>query len=125
VEAQQAATAGDGARRVRAFAAAPTAPSRSYGLQNPFDPAWVVVIRDLSPMFLAIDWTSDEAAFWFGGPAALSLTVLTTGILLRGRTDRRAREAGTALIVIGIGGLILSAAWVAFASYVDAVLGNH
>ena len=84
-----------------------------------------VVVQDPSPVFFAIDWTSDEAAFWFGGPAALSLTVLATGIVLRRRTDRRARKASTALIVIGIGGLILSGAWVAFASYVDAVLGNH
>jgi ABC-type cobalamin transport system permease subunit len=54
------------------------------------------------------------------GPPVLSLVVLIAGLFAR----KHSRQAGSALLVIGIGGVILSGAWIAFAFYVDAVLGD-
>jgi hypothetical protein len=61
-----------------------------------------------------------DAVLWLGGPFVLSLAVLITGLLVRTHSPR----AGVPLIVVGVGGLILSAGWVAFAFWVDAVLGD-
>jgi hypothetical protein len=61
-----------------------------------------------------------DTLLWLGGPVALSLGVLIAGLLVR----RQSRQAGAALLVLGIGGLFLSAGWIAFALYVDAVLGD-
>jgi TRAP-type uncharacterized transport system fused permease subunit len=61
-----------------------------------------------------------ETVLWLGGPLMLSLSVLIAGLLVRGYS----RQAGAALLVLGIGGLILSAGWIAFAFYVDARLGD-
>jgi hypothetical protein len=47
------------------------------------------------------------------------MAVLIAGLLVR----RRSRRVGRFLLVGGVG-LILSAAWLAFAFYVDAVLGD-
>jgi hypothetical protein len=63
---------------------------------------------------------SRDAVLWLGGPFVLSLAVLITGLLVRTHSPR----VGVPLIVIGVGGLILSAGWVAFAFWVDAVLGD-
>jgi CHASE2 domain-containing sensor protein len=57
---------------------------------------------------------------WLGGPLIASLAVLIAGLLVR----RRSPRTGFVLVLVGIGGLILSAGWVAFAFYVDAVLGD-
>jgi hypothetical protein len=61
-----------------------------------------------------------DTVLWLGGPVALSLGVLTAGLLVR----RHSRQAGAALLILGIGGLVLSGGWIAFAFYVDAVLGD-
>jgi hypothetical protein len=61
-----------------------------------------------------------DTVLWLGGPLLLSLAVLIAGLLVR----RHSRQAGAALLVLGIGGLVLSAGWIAFAFYVDAVLGD-
>jgi hypothetical protein len=67
-----------------------------------------------------INLENRDTALWLGGPLVLSLGVLIAGLLVR----RRSRQAGAALLVVGIGGLVLSAGWIAFAFYVDAVLGD-
>jgi hypothetical protein len=61
-----------------------------------------------------------DTVLWLGGPLVLSLGVLIAGLLVRSHS----RQAGAALLVLGIGGLVLSAGWIAFAFYVDAVLGD-
>jgi hypothetical protein len=61
-----------------------------------------------------------DTVLWLGGPLVLSLSVLVAGLLVRGCS----RQAGAALPVIGIGGFVLSAGWIAFAFYVDSVLGD-
>jgi hypothetical protein len=60
---------------------------------------------------------NQDAVLWLGGPFVLSLGVLITGLLVR----THSRRAG---VLIGVGGLVLSAAWIAFAFYVDDVLGD-
>jgi hypothetical protein len=42
-----------------------------------------------------------DTVLWLGGPVVLSLGVLIAGLLVRGRS----RQAGAALLVLGIGGL--------------------
>jgi hypothetical protein len=76
---------------------------------------WVVVALALAEITL-----SRHAVLWLGGPFVLSLAVLFAGLLVRTRSPR----VGLPLVVIGVGGLILSAGWVAFAFWVDAVLGD-
>lgn len=61
-----------------------------------------------------------DTVLWLGGPVVLSLGVLIAGLLTR----RRLPQLGSALLVLGIGGLVLSAGWIAFSFYVDAVLGD-
>ena len=61
-----------------------------------------------------------DAVLWLGGPVVASVAVLAAGLLVR----KGSRQAGIALVVVGIGGLVLSAIWIAFSFYVDSVLGN-
>ena len=61
-----------------------------------------------------------DAVVWLGGPPLISLGVLITGLLVR----RRSPRAGFVLVAIGVAALVLSAAWVAFLFYVDALLGD-
>jgi hypothetical protein len=61
-----------------------------------------------------------DTIVWLGGPVVLSLLVLIAGVLIR----RHSPQAGDALLVLGIGGLVLSGAWIAFAFFVDAALGD-
>jgi hypothetical protein len=61
-----------------------------------------------------------DTVLWLGGPVVLSLGVLCAGLFMRGYSP----QLGSVLLVLGIGGLALSAAWIAFAFYVDAVLGD-
>jgi hypothetical protein len=63
---------------------------------------------------------NQEFVIWGIGPAVLSLVVLIAGLIAR----RHSRQAGSALLVLGIGGLVLSAGWIAFLFWVDAVLGD-
>ena len=63
---------------------------------------------------------NEEAVFWLGGPLLASLAVLIAGLFVR----RQSARTGLVLILVGVGGLVLSAGWVAFAFYVDAVLGD-
>ena len=63
---------------------------------------------------------NQEFVIWVIGPAVLSLAVLIAGRFVR----RHSRRAGSALLVLGIGGLVLSAGWIAFLFWVDAVLGD-
>jgi hypothetical protein len=76
---------------------------------------WVVVALALAEITL-----SRHAVLWLGGPFVLSLAVLFAGLLVRTRSPR----VGLPLVVIGVGGPILSAGWVAFAFWVDAVLAT-
>jgi hypothetical protein len=57
---------------------------------------------------------------WGIGPPVASLAVLAAGLLVRSYTPK----AGSALLLVGVVGLVLSVAWIAFAVYVDAVLGD-
>jgi hypothetical protein len=74
----------------------------------------------LTTALAEINLENRETLLWLGGPLVLSLGVLIAGLLVR----RHSRQAGAALLVLGIGGLVLSAGWIAFAFYVDAVLGD-
>ena len=61
-----------------------------------------------------------DTLLWLGGPVVLSLGVLSAGLLVR----KHSRQGGAGLLVLGIGGLILAAAWIAFSFFVDATLGD-
>ena len=61
-----------------------------------------------------------DTVLWLGVPPIASLAVLIAGLLMR----RGSPQVGSMLMVIGVVGLVASVAWVAFAFYVDAVLGN-
>lgn len=63
---------------------------------------------------------NQNTVIWLGGPPVASLIILIAGLLVR----RHSPGTGFALAAIGMAGLVLSAAWVAFAFYVDAVLGD-
>lgn len=63
---------------------------------------------------------NQEFVIWVIGPAVLSLAVLIAGLFVQ----RHSCRAGSALLVLGIGGLVLSAGWIAFLFWVDAVLGD-
>jgi hypothetical protein len=61
-----------------------------------------------------------DTVLWLGGPVVLSLGVLFAGLFVRSRSPR----LGSALLVLGIGGLALSATLIAFSFSVDLVLGD-
>lgn len=63
---------------------------------------------------------NQDAVVWLGGPPLASIAVLIAGLLMR----RHSAGTGSVLLVVGIIGLVISAAWVGFAFYVDAVLGD-
>jgi hypothetical protein len=63
---------------------------------------------------------NQDAVLWLGGPPLASIAVLIAGLLVR----RHSPGSGWVLLVLGISGLVLSVGWVAFAFYVDAVLGD-
>jgi hypothetical protein len=63
---------------------------------------------------------NQDAVVWLGGPPLASLAVLIAGLFVR----RHSPGKGFVLLVAGVAGLVLSAAWVAFIFYVDAVLGD-
>jgi hypothetical protein len=63
---------------------------------------------------------NQDAVVWLGGPPLASIALLIAGLLVR----RHSPGSGLVLLVVGILGLVASAAWVAFAFYVDAVLGE-
>ena len=63
---------------------------------------------------------NQEAVVWLGGPPLISLGVFITGLLVR----RHSRRAGFVLVAVGAAALVLSAAWIGFAFYVDALLGD-
>lgn len=63
---------------------------------------------------------NQDAVLWLGGPLMASIAVLVAGLLVR----RRSPGTGLVLLMIGVGCLVASAAWLAFAFYVDAVLGD-
>ncbi|HSK14568.1 MAG TPA: hypothetical protein VK915_00210 [Gaiellaceae bacterium] len=74
----------------------------------------------LTTVLAELTLDNPNTVLWLGGPVVLSLGVLIAGLLVR----RHSRQAGAALLVLGIGGLVLSAGWIAFAFYVDAALGD-
>jgi hypothetical protein len=57
---------------------------------------------------------------WLGGPTLVAITVLIAGLLVR----RHSPVGGFVLLVLGSTGLVISLVWVAFAFYVDSVLGD-
>jgi hypothetical protein len=63
---------------------------------------------------------NQDAVIWLGGPPLASLAVLIAGLLVRRHSPRPA----FVLVAVGVAALVLSVAWVAFAFYVDAVLGD-
>jgi hypothetical protein len=63
---------------------------------------------------------NQEFIIWVIGPFVVSLAVLITGLFVRSDMP----TAGWALVVIRVGGFVLSAGWVAFLFWVDAVLGD-
>lgn len=63
---------------------------------------------------------NQDAVTWLGGPPLASLAVLIAGLFVR----RHSPGTGLVLVVVGVIGLFTSAAWVAFAFYVDALLGD-
>ncbi len=65
-----------------------------------------------------------DAVLWLGGPPLVSIVIAIYGLLVRRDPGRHTKTTGLVLFVVGVVGLVASAAWVAFAFYVDAVLGN-
>jgi hypothetical protein len=63
---------------------------------------------------------NQDAVVWLGGPPSTSIAVLIAGLLVR----RRKKRTGSVVLVVGVIALVVSALWVAFAFYVDAVLGD-
>ena len=63
---------------------------------------------------------NQDFLIWGVGPPVASLVVLIAGLLMR----RRSAKAGSALLAVGVAGLVMSAAWLAFAFYVDTILGD-
>lgn len=59
-----------------------------------------------------------EAVLWLGGPLVASIAVLVIGLFLRSRSH----GAAPVLLLAGTCGVLLSAAWIALAFYVDAVV---
>lgn len=74
----------------------------------------------LSVVRIAEITLNQDAVVWLGGPPLASIAVLVAGLLVR----RNSPGTGRVLLVVGVFGLVLSAGWVAFAFYVDAVLGD-
>jgi hypothetical protein len=70
--------------------------------------------------FIADILFNQDFVIWCLGPAVASLALLLAGLLVR----RRSPRTGLPLVVVGAGGLVLSAAWLAFLFYVDALLGD-
>jgi hypothetical protein len=62
---------------------------------------------------------STEAVLWLGGPLALSIAMLVVGLALLRRS--RPRQAGWAVVLVSIAGLLLSAAWIAVVMRVEAI----
>jgi hypothetical protein len=77
---------------------------------------WQVIATVVAQLSLK----NPDTLLWLGGPVVLSLGVLIAGLLVR----KHSRQGGAALLVLGIGGLILAAAWIAFSFFVDATLGD-
>lgn len=71
------------------------------------------------PLIAEITFNQD-AVVWLGGPPLASLAVLIPGLFVR----RHSPRAGLVLVAVGVAGLVMSAAWVAFLFYVDALLGD-
>jgi hypothetical protein len=63
---------------------------------------------------------NQNAVVWLGGPPVASIAVLVAGLRVR----KRKKRTGSVVLVIGVIALVVSALWVAFAFYVDAVLGD-
>jgi hypothetical protein len=63
---------------------------------------------------------NQDFVIWVIGPPVASLAVLVAGLLVRTHSPK----VGSALLVFGIGALVLSAAWIAFGFWVDARLGD-
>jgi hypothetical protein len=63
---------------------------------------------------------NQDAVVWLGGPPVASIAIVIAGLLVRPRSERM----GLVLLVVGVAALVVSAAWVAFIFYVDAVLGD-
>jgi hypothetical protein len=63
---------------------------------------------------------NEDFLIWGVGPPVTSIVVLIAGLFVR----RQSPGTGRVLLVVGLFGLVLSAAWLAFAFYVDAVLGD-
>jgi hypothetical protein len=74
----------------------------------------------LSVVLIADILFNQDFLIWGIGPPVASLIVLIAGVLVR----RNSPRAGLAMVLVGLAGLVLSAAWLAFAFYVDAVLGD-
>jgi hypothetical protein len=63
---------------------------------------------------------NQDFLIWGIGPPAASVGVLVAGLLAR----RSSPSVGRLMLLVGVIGLVLSAARLAFAFYVDAVLGD-
>jgi hypothetical protein len=63
---------------------------------------------------------NEDAVTWLGGPPLAAIAVVAAGLLVRNRS----RGTAFVLLVIGGAGLVLAVAWIAFAFYVDALLGD-
>jgi hypothetical protein len=61
-----------------------------------------------------------EALFWLAGPPLASIAVLVGGLALLSGSDRH-RQAGKVLLLVGVGGLVVSAAWIALVFRVEAI----
>lgn len=71
-------------------------------------------------MLIADILLNQDFLIWGIGPPVASLSIVIAGLLAR----RYSPRAGRVILLVGLVGFVLSAAWLAFAFYVDAVLSN-
>jgi hypothetical protein len=62
-----------------------------------------------------------DALFWLGGPVVASIAIALGGLFIRKRAAPHLDRAGSALLLIGVVGLIVSAAWIALVFRVEAI----
>jgi hypothetical protein len=74
----------------------------------------------LSVVLIADILVNQDFLIWGIGPPVASLSILIAGLLAR----RYSPRAGRVMLLVGLAGFVLSAAWLAFAFYVEAVLGD-
>jgi hypothetical protein len=63
-----------------------------------------------------------ETFLWLAVPPFASISVLIAGLVMRRSPSTRRQWAGSALLFLGILGVVLSAAWLLLVAYVEKVV---